>query len=306
MTRIGLLGCAALAMSCGGGGGGQADAPPVDDVADPGGFPEASNTGVPAGTTLTDYTGPMMITVDGTVIDGKTITGDLRVRATDVVVKNSKIHGDVRIDPDDAGTAYSFTVQDSEIDAGDVAGNDAYDGTGIGDGNFTAIRVNVHGGKRSIACLFNCTVRDSWLHDQAADATGVAHESAIRMGDGATIIHNTLLCNAPTIPPDAGCSADLTGYGDFAVIQNNLIQNNLFKATTGGTCAYGGSSAGKPFSDGANNIRFVENTFERGTTPSDHGTFVCGYYFPITDFDSAAPGNAWTGNVWDDGTALDL
>jgi hypothetical protein len=31
---------------------------------------------------------------------------------------------------------------------------------------------------------------------------------------------------------------------------------------------------------------------------------VCGYYYPVTDFDPAAPGNQWTGNAFDDGTAI--
>jgi hypothetical protein len=62
------------------------------------------------------------------------------------------------------------------------------------------------------------------------------------MGDGSTIRHNSLVCDAPDVPPDAGCSADLTGYGDFAPIRNNTIDKNFFLATTGGTCAYGGPS----------------------------------------------------------------
>ncbi|RVG79790.1 right-handed parallel beta-helix repeat-containing protein, partial [Sinorhizobium meliloti] len=38
-------------------------------------FPNATDTGVPAGTTLTEYTGPMTITENGTVIDGMIING---------------------------------------------------------------------------------------------------------------------------------------------------------------------------------------------------------------------------------------
>ena len=40
------------------------------------------------------------------------------------------------------------------------------------------------------------------------------------------------------MPPDAGCSANVTGYGDFATIQNNTRSKNLMGATTGGTGAY--------------------------------------------------------------------
>ena len=143
-------------------------------------------------------------------------------------------------------------------------------------------------------CYRNCTIEDSYVHDQMEDPSGVYHESGIRMGQNAVIRHNTISCDAPNFPPDAGCSAPLTGYGDFAPVRNNLIEANLFVATTGGTCAYGGSTLGKPYSAQTRDIRFVNNTFQRGDGR-------CGYWFPISAFDSSASGNVWSGNVWDNG-----
>lgn len=252
-----------------------------------GGFPNAANTGVPAGTALTAYTGPCTITTANTVIDAKTVNCDLAIRAAGVVIKNSRINGTVA-SPENS-TAYSFTIQDSEVAVGDRPG------TGIGATNFTVLRVEVTGGNRSINCWINCTVRDSYVHGQMSDETGVYHESGIRMGKGGTIVHNSIACDAPDFPPDAGCSASLTGYGDFAPVEDMLVQNNLLMASTGGTCAYGGSSGGKPYSDDANNIRFLDNVFQRGRTGK------CGYWAPIVDFDRTAPGNVWSGNVWEDG-----
>jgi len=258
----------------------------------PAGFPNATNTGVPAGTVLTDYTGPMLITEPNAVIDAKRITGDLRIRAAGVTVRNSKIFGDVRIDADTVGA--SFTITDSEVDAGSPLGENAYDGTAIGARDFTAIRVHVYNGKRGINCFLNCTVRDSFIEGPADDPTGQAHESGMRMGAGSTIVGNTLRCAAKDYPPDAGCSAALTGYGDFATVENNLIQGNLFVAGSGGFCAYGGSSAGKPFPN-SNNIRFLDNVFQRGVSGK------CGFWGPIADFNPSAPGNRWERNTWDDG-----
>jgi hypothetical protein len=154
--------------------------------------------------------------------------------------------------------------------------------------------VQVTGGNRSVHCWMNCLVEDSYMHGQMTDETGVAHESGIRMGQGATIRHNTITCDAPDVPPDAGCSAGLTGYGDFAPVQNNTIDNNLFQGTTGGYCAYGGASKGKPYPD-TRNIVFTNNVFGRG----DSGR--CGYWGPITAFDATDPGNVWSGNIWADG-----
>ena len=39
-----------------------------------------------------------------------------------------------------------------------------------------------------------------------------------------------------------------------------------------------------------NNVNFKDNVFERGTATRDKGSYVYGYYFPVTDFDAAAPG----------------
>jgi hypothetical protein len=161
--------------------------------------------------------------------------------------------------------------------------------------NFTARRVHVTGGNRSIHCYNNCTIEDSYVHDQMDDPTGRIHESGIRMGQNATIRHNTIACDAPNYPPDAGCSAPLTGYSDFAPVRNNIIDNNYFVATTGGFCAYGGSSRGKPYSNQTRDIVFSNNVFERGTGGK------CGYYGAITSFNRSLPGNVWTNNTWNDG-----
>lgn len=247
-------------------------------------WPNANNTGVPAGTPLSPYSGSMSITTPGTVIDAKQITGGLEIRAADVTISRSSITGSVTV-----GSGGSLTITDTFIDAGDR------EGTGLESRNYTATRVHVVGGNRSMYCADNCTIRDSYVHGQMTDESGALHESGIRMEQNTTLIHNTIGCDAPNVPPDAGCSAGLTGYGDFAPVRDNLIQNNLFLPSTGGTCAYGGSSAGKPYSDQAANIRFIDNVFSRGRNGK------CGYYSPVMDFNRNAPGNVWSGNVWDNG-----
>jgi hypothetical protein len=258
------------------------------------GWPDASNTGWSG--TLTAYTGPLTITTPGTVIDSKIVTGTLLIRAANVTVTNSQVNGTVYVDEDWTGS--SVTVTDSVVDAGQKPG------TGIGDINFTVLRTEVIGGNRSIYCYHACEVRDSYVHGQFRDSTGVYHESGIRMSQNTTLVHNSIVCDAPEVPPDAGCSADLTGYGDFEPVANNLIQGNLFRTTaSGGFCAYGGSSGGKPYSNAAHDVRFVDNVFERGRL-NDHGQPDCGAYGAITDFDPSRPGNVWTNNRYVDGTPV--
>lgn len=253
-------------------------------------FPNAATTGVSPGTALTNYTGPCSIQTDNVTIDKKTINCDLRILAQNVTIKNSIINGTIYSDPDYFNG--SFTLTDSEVRMPQSSG------TGIGDVNFVVTRVEVTGGSRSINCAANCTVQDSYLHGQYTDKRGIDHESAIRMGANSVIQHNTITCDATPVPPDAGCSAALTGYGDFAIVQKNTIDNNLIDGGPYGSmgyCAYGGSTTGKPYSNGVNSIRFTNNVFMRGPNGK------CGIWGPITSFDSSAPGNIWSNNVWNDG-----
>ena len=258
-------------------------------------FPSPATTGVPAGTALTPYTGPCTIQTANTVIDGKTINCTITVQAKGVVISHSQINGTVYSDSAGSG---SFTISDSSVNAGNQAG------TGIGDANFTATRVNVTGGNRSINCYANCTVQDSYVAGQFTDKTGVYHESGIRYNTNSHLIHNTIACTAPDVAPDAGCSAAITGYPDFDPVTNDVIQDNLILAGSGGYCSYGGSTGGKPYSGHTANITFTGNVWQRGTQKGSAGGYVCGYWGPITAFDTGAPGNVWSNNQYDDGTPV--
>lgn len=276
----------------------------VPDGPDPWGgcFPGPSNTGIPAGTALTNYTGACTVTTANTTIDSKTMNCNLIIRAANVTVKNSKINGgNIWIE------SGSLTLSDSEVNLGSNINDEGLRGS-----NFTVLRANMYGGKRQAWCISTCTVKDSYLHDQLSDPTGVTHESAVRVEQYTTLIHNTILCNAPEFPPDAGCSADQTGYPDFAAIHDNTMDKNFYSATTGGYCAYGGASNGKPYSNdpqNATNIKLTNNVFQRGTKPNDRTTiahtdkrrYTCGLYGVTTAFDSSRPGFLASGNMWDDG-----
>jgi hypothetical protein len=242
---------------------------------------------------LTNYSGSCTVRTSKTVIDRKILNCTLRIQAKNVVIKNSRINGSVS-----GSSAYSFTIMDSEVHA-PQAGN--VESQGIGEANFTALRVEVTGGNRGIYCRLNCHVEDSWVHGTNIAPTPDIHASAIRQSQGAVIRHNRIHCSAEDTAAGGGCSADLTGYGDFEPVKNNLIEKNLFVATPGGACAYGGSSGDdgvKPYGNQASNIRFIDNVFERGRGGK------CGYYFPITDFNSNRPGNQWVNNRWDDGKVV--
>jgi Thrombospondin type 3 repeat len=260
-------------------------------------WPGPSNTGVPAGTVLTDYIGPCTISTANTVIDSKRVNCNLTINATGVQVRNSLINGITT-----TNSSGSSTFTDTTIDAGEVNATFNNGPRALNGENWTAVRVEAFRGISGGWCK-NCRLEDSWIHGQDRDEGGRAHQSGIRMDQNAIIRHNTLRCDAPTVPPDGGCSGDLTGYGDFAPVTNNLIERNLFMTTTGGICAYGGSSASKPYANGAANIRFVDNVFDR-RADSVQPSGKCGTWGPITDFDVNAPGNLWQNNRYHDGALV--
>lgn len=255
-------------------------------------FPNATNTGVPAGTTLTNYTGPCILTTPNTVIDAKTVNCSLEIQTSGVVISRSKINGGITLNTGLGPAAgWNFIVRDTEINVGG-----SLTIRGIEGWNYTALRNNIYGSYSGMYCALNATLQDNYVHGNAPDPTGIAHMSGIRQEASCTIRHNSITCDAPVTPPDCCCSAALTGYPDFAIIQNNTVDRNLFVATpTGSYCAYGGSTLGKPFSGQTNNIRFTNNVFQKGS--SNH----CGDFGAVGDFDPAATGNVWSNNKYDNG-----
>lgn len=276
----------------------------VPDGPDPWGgcFPGPETTGIPDGTILTSYSGPCNITTPNTTITAKNVTCDLTINAANVTIENSKVTAsNIEV------VSGSLMFRDNEVDFGNNI-----NGEGLRGENFTVLRSNMYGGKRQVWCIDTCTLQDSYLHDQLSDPTGVTHESAARVQENTTYRHNTLNCNAPNFPPDAGCSANQTGYPDFAPIHDNTLERNFYMATTGGYCSYGGATGGKPYSSNplnATNVRSIENVFQRGTTPNDRTSialtdkrrYTCGYYGVTVDYNSSKAGFVFTGNMWDDG-----
>lgn len=267
-------------------------------------WPGPDNTGVPAGTTLTPYTGSCTITTNNTVIDSKNVQcSPLTIQASNVTITKSLLFGGVDIPSAYCGSA-SMSLTDVNVDSPqDVGGGGNAGGNGILRCNYTANRVEVTGGRRSMYCVTNCTIENSWVHEQGVDPQAVAHFSGIRMEQNGTIRHNTITCEATRAGPGSGCSAGLTGYPDFAPIHHNLIERNLFlHGSNGGStvCAYGGATGGKPYSSDPTNatyIRFISNRFVR------EGTY-CGNVGTVIHYDGGRTGNQWTDNLYDNGSAV--
>lgn len=270
-------------------------------------FPSEQNTGVPASTTLTNYTGPCTITTAGTVIDKKTVNCWLDIRAKDVVITNSQVNGRVYIDDTRCSTA-SFTIIDSNVHVDDLGTR------ALMYCSYVAERVNLSGGG-SMAICRNCTIRDSYLHSPLEDPNGKSHNSTVRIGENAIIEHNTLHCDVRSFQSSdgsgesSGCSANQTGYShDGLPPYNSTLRRNFYAGTTDGYCAYGGSTGGA-WANQVHDIKYIENVFQRGTTATyswSPTSYTCGPYGPVTSLDLGLPGNEFTGNIWDNGKPVYL
>ena len=205
-------------------------------------WPGPDNTGVPPGTTLSDYSGPCTITVANTVIDSKTVNCDLSIQTTGVVIKNSKINGQIFSSEE---TSYSFSLEDSEVDAGLV------ELAAVGSTNVTVKRCNIHGGITTFYCWSNCDVRDSWLHGQGLPPNAGWHLGGFRADDNgfdavgktnATAVHNTIACDTPPNgTQEGGCTSGVALIPDFGPISYVTMDQNLIVASEGQSyCVYGG------------------------------------------------------------------
>jgi hypothetical protein len=287
-------------------------------------MPGPSNTGPNAPeSSMPAYGGSCTVTAANTVIDSKVVNCSPLVvgsTATGLMIKNSYLKGGVI----QTGGFAPFTIQDSLIDnavsypacqggtcpAGQYACGDINNATtecGVGSRNFTLLRTEIINTNRAAYCEASCLIQDNYFHGTNLwpSVNNRAHASSARVEQGVTLRHNTLACDyqGPFPNDDIGCSADITGYPDFAPIKNNTIDRNLLVSNNIGTgfCAYGGGTNGKPYSGdptNATNIKFTDNVFQRG------GNGRCGTYGPVTDFITGRTGNVWSGNVWDNGASV--
>lgn len=261
-------------------------------------WPNASNTGVPSGTTLSDYTDDCTISKTGTVVDAKRIQCDLVIRAADVVIKNSKITGLVYLDADQPESKnWSFTLQDSEVDGGSVQR------AAVSDGNMTILRANIYGGETSVHCSENaltCRVEDSWLHGQYMPEDVDWHLGGFQSNGGSNIqlVHNTVICDHPVNNVGGGCTGDINLIPDWTTVSHVTIDRNFLGANSDGSyCTYGGEKSTSPYPH-ADHVVYTNNVFARGNNQK------CGAYGPVTGFNVDGTGNVWSNNTWEDGGAV--
>jgi hypothetical protein len=179
-------------------------------------WPNASTTGVPAGTTLTPHVGDIYMTTAGQQIDALNITGRVYVQAPNCKITRCKIdcHGDYFCI--DAGNVTGITITDCTLlNSGSASGN----GSNVLCGGGTILRNNISGMCHCISSNGGNTIQDNYMHDMNGTVDG--HYECIYIGGGApgdTIRHNTM------ISFDTAVVFMKTDYGP---VNNCIIDRNL-------------------------------------------------------------------------------
>jgi hypothetical protein len=244
----------------------------------PGAFPNADTTGPPAGTAL-KASGGITITTAGAVYDGYKFSGDVTIKANNVTIRNSVVNGRIESRPPYTG----LLVQRTEIVGPGPGYSVKYPGIGYSD--FTCDSCDIHGWGDGAMLDANVTIKNSWIHDLAV--SGDSHNQGILSlgGPNFTIVNNRVDAEA-----DGHFTAALSFLNQWGKFTNTLVQGNLFNG--GGYCVYGGGEPKGNAARPSSNVRFLDNTFGTSKYPK------CGYYGPVTAFDSSGAGNQWTNNRW--------
>ena len=239
------------------------------------GYPDETNTGVPAGVQLT-ASGPIRVDDDGTVIDGVDVTGDIDIYARDVTVRNCRVT---------VSDAYwgimirdtGVTVTDCEINGSGSSGQGILD---VGGGLVAAQRNNIYGFADGIMSEVGL-LEANYVHDLEG-GPGAHHDGIQNGGGGPQIIRHNTVVN----PHDETSAIAL--FQDFGAPAHDVtVEDNLLAG--GGYTVYGGDGDLE-----TSNLHFVGNRFGRVVWPNS------GYWGPVAYWAAGEPGNVWSDNVWDD------
>jgi len=265
------------------------------------GYPDATNTGVPAGMSLrpvsgggsgwsTDGSGNVTVYGNGAVFAGYSVQGSVNVTGSNAVVEDDSISNSGDDTSGDginlSGNPSNVTIEHVTISSpGGANGNGIF--AGIKDINGEAMGTRVldnniadasTGVQLYIGLLEGNYIHDITPSDPASHLNGTTSNGSTTP---LTIEHNTVF--NPNGQTDA-----ISLFEDFGVEANVLITGNLVAG--GGYTLYGGQNAGGPR---AYNIRITDNRF------STIYYAQSGFFGYVTAFDPSAPGNVWSGNIWD-------
>ena len=177
-------------------------------VVDPPLYPNATNTGVPAGVKLTPYTGSLTLSTPGQVVSGLIISGGVNITASNVTLENCIIEmpssggWDIGV----AGGLTGVVIQNCEIIGSGLSGQLGTYGIYVeGDSQVTINADNIHDvGTGVTVSDGQIIVENSYIHDLNAGA-GTHYNGISYFGGGGAsfslLIQNNSIINQRTYKP---------------------------------------------------------------------------------------------------------
>jgi hypothetical protein len=216
---------------------------------DAGGLPNANNTGVPPGTSLTP-SGSLELATAHEVVEGREIDGSVHVAANDVTLRRCKVKGNdtvlIRIEPNVTGCL----IEDCEI-----YGNGGQEIIAVL-GPATIVRSNIHTVEVAFTFGGSATIKDSFIWGLA---NGKSYHGVKIDGDAhdVNVLHNNITSRDPTaavmidnlfgavtnvmVDGNRLVGGTFTLYSDAsqssALIRGVTISNNRFGRGAGGYVA---------------------------------------------------------------------
>jgi hypothetical protein len=256
------------------------------------GYPDSTNTGVPAGTTLKSQTNNITVSAPGTTIKDVALEGSISVEANNTTIEDT----DVTVNGTQGGCSGSCGGRGIWIKpgvTGTVIQNVACHGGALSGSNVTQYCIMSNDSATTIKQLYayNCTeclagpmnLSNSFIDESGATIPQEHYEDIYYGGGGGPLIvnHNTML-------NQQGQTAVVFASVDFGNQTTLTITNNLMAG--GGYMIYGGTSGSGGKVVGP--VTITGNRFSREFYPNG------GYYGVAAYMNEAV--TSWSGNVWDE------
>jgi len=204
----------------------------------PGGFPNASNTGVQDGIVLRP-SASINATVDGQTYENLLVSGTVNIRANNVTLRNVKVVTTGTY-PISITSGANVRVEYVEVDAGPNSSIGIYIRSAAT--NPTVSYADIHGGSDGIRIgADGTTIQHSYVHDLDRVPDGHHDSLQIRSGDDVTVRHNTLQAYKASTndPMNASIQIGSLSSGHDPISNFRVLDNYM----DGGNHTYNGGGA---------------------------------------------------------------
>jgi hypothetical protein len=260
--------------------------PPEDLVA----WPDATNTGVPTGTSLTAQAGDYTTTSNGQVVDRLAVTnGTIIVAHTDVTVQRCTVT-----------TTGTYGIQIQSGKTGCIVRDCEISGAQTGIQGFgTFLRNDISGTENGIVVAngSGVTIKDNYIHDLFAAIEPHYDGIASQGGSSNVLIQHNWISGTESATIQGIFISDEGGAADNIDIVDNYIAHCTFNITVGAT--------------GITNATVTDNTLKQGSSGfynftalgmtvsgnvSTRGYYIDGDAVPAVGSTAFTPSSAMSGN----------